>query len=143
MSLVFLLFAGLQVVLAQKTVTGTVTGSSDNQALAGVTVLVKGTSTGTVTAADGKYSIPVPNNQATLQFSFIGYTSQEVNVGTQAVVNVTLAESLTQVSEVVVTALGIKREAKSIGYAATQVNTQAMNGFLKYAALLACFRTLL
>jgi TonB-linked SusC/RagA family outer membrane protein len=126
MLLVFLLFAGLQVVLAQKTVTGTVTGSSDSQALAGVTVLVKGTSTGTTTGINGKYSIQVPENQAVLVFSFIGYTSQDVTVGNQTVVNVTLTESLTQVSEVVVTALGIKREAKSIGYAATQVNTQAI-----------------
>ncbi len=122
MLLVFLLFAGLQVVLAQKTITGTVIGSSDNQPLIGVTVLVKGTTQGAVTGIDGKYSISVPDNQAALQFSFIGFTTQEVNVGTQTVVNITLAEAVTVMNEVVVTALGIKRESKSLGYAATSVN---------------------
>jgi TonB-linked SusC/RagA family outer membrane protein len=126
MLLVFLLFAGLQVVLAQTTVTGTVKGSSDNLPLAGVTVLVKGTAIGTATGIDGKFSIQVPNNQAILQFSFIGFTTQEVLLGTQTVVNITLAEALTQMNEVVVTALGIKRESKSLGYAATSVNTEQM-----------------
>jgi TonB-linked SusC/RagA family outer membrane protein len=123
MLLVFLLFAGLQVVLAQKTITGTVTGSSDNLPIAGVTVLLKGTTIGSTTGIDGKYSVQVPNNQAVLQYSFIGYTSQEITVGSQSVVNVTLAEAVLQMNEVVVTALGIKRESKSIGYAATTVNT--------------------
>jgi TonB-linked SusC/RagA family outer membrane protein len=123
MFLVFLLFAGLQVVLAQKTITGTVTNATDNNPLAGVTVLVKGTTTGSLTDLDGKYSIPVPNNQAILSFSFIGFTSQEQTVGTQNVVNVSLAEAMLQMNEVVVTALGIKRESKSLGYAATTVNT--------------------
>jgi TonB-dependent SusC/RagA subfamily outer membrane receptor len=126
MLLVFLLFAGLQVVLAQKTVTGTVIGSSDNLPLAGVTVLVKGTAIGNTTGIEGKYSIQVPNNQSILQFSFIGFTTQEVIVGTQTVVNITLVEALTQMNEVVVTALGIKRESKSLGYAATSVNTEQM-----------------
>jgi TonB-linked SusC/RagA family outer membrane protein len=124
MLLVFLLFAGLQVVLAQKTITGTVTGSADNQPLAGVTVLLKGSTTGSLTDLDGKYSIPIPNNQAVLTFSFIGFTTQDVTVGTQTVVNVTLAEALMQMNEVVVTALGIKREAKSIGYSATSIDTK-------------------
>ena len=123
MMLVFLLFAGLQVVLAQKTVTGTVTGASDSQPLAGVTVLLKGSTIGASTGINGNYTIQVPNNESILVFSFIGFTTQEVTVGSQAVVNVTLAEALLQMNEVVVTALGIKREAKSIGYAATQVNT--------------------
>jgi TonB-linked SusC/RagA family outer membrane protein len=124
MLLVFLLFAGLQVVLAQRTITGTVSGSTDNQPLVGVTVLVKGTTAGSLTDVNGKYSISVPNNQATLTFSFVGFTPQELVVGSQNVINVTLTESMQQISEVVVTALGIKREAKSIGYAASQVNTQ-------------------
>lgn len=126
MLIVFLLFAGLQVVLAQKTITGTVSGSSDNLPLAGSTVRLKGTATGNTTGIDGKYSIQVPDNQAILQFSFIGFNSQEVTVGNQSVVNVSLAEALLEMNEVVVTALGIKRESKSLGYAATQVNTQAI-----------------
>jgi|WetSurMetagenome_2_1015567.scaffolds.fasta_scaffold05701_2 TonB-linked SusC/RagA family outer membrane protein len=122
--LVFLLYAGLQVVLAQKTITGRVTGSSDNLPLAGVTVVLKGTTTGNSTDNDGKYSIQVPNNQAILQFSFIGYTSQEVTVGDQSVLNVILAESITRMNEVIVTALGIKKESKRLGYSTATVNNE-------------------
>ena len=124
--LVFLLFAGLQVVFAQRTVTGRVTKSTDNSALPGVTVMVKGTATGTSTDADGKFSIAIPNNQAVLQFSFIGFTQKEVAVGNQAVVTTTLDESTLEMQEVVVTALGIKRESKSLGYSATAVKTDAL-----------------
>jgi iron complex outermembrane receptor protein len=126
MLLVFLLFAGLQVVLAQKTVTGTVTGASDSQPLAGVTVLLKGTTVGASTGINGNYSIQVPNNESVLVFSFIGFTTQELTVGGQTVVNVTLAESMLQMDEVVVTALGIRRESKKLGYAVTSVNTEEM-----------------
>ena len=79
--LVFLLFAGLQVAFAQRTVTGRVTAAADNTPLAGVTVLVKGSTSGVVTDADGRFSIPVPNNQAVLQFSFIGFTTRKYRLG--------------------------------------------------------------
>src|SRR5450759_3734138 len=121
MLLVLLLFAGLQVVLAQKTVNGTVTGTTDNLPLAGVTVLVKGTTTGNSTDIQGKFSIQVPNNQAILQFSFIGYTTQEVTVSDQTVLNIALTESMLQMDEVVVTALGIKRQTKALSYSATEI----------------------
>lgn len=121
MLLVLLLFAGLQVVLAQKTVNGTVTGTTDNLPLAGVTVLVKGTTTGNSTDIQGKFSIQVPNNQAILQFSFIGYTTQEVTVSDQTVLNIALTESMLQMDEVVVTALGIKRQTKALPYSATEI----------------------
>jgi TonB-linked SusC/RagA family outer membrane protein len=122
-TLVLLLFAGLQVALAQKTITGKVLGAADNNPLSGVTVVLKGTLVGSNTDASGNYSILVPNNQAILQFSFIGFTPQEVTVGNQSVINITLAETVTQMNEVVVTALGIKREAKSLGYSTATVNT--------------------
>ena len=120
-SLVFLLFAGLQVVLAQRTVTGTVTSSADNSVLAGVTVLLKGTTTGIVTDADGKYSVQVPDNSSVLVFSFIGYASQEITVGSQTAIDVSMAETMLQMNEVVVTALGIKRPTKALSYAAAEV----------------------
>src|SRR4030042_2767944 len=123
MLLVFLLFAGLQVVLAQKTITGKVTGAADKNPLTGVTVLLKSTTSGVLTAINGNYSIQVPNDQAVLQFSYIGFATQEVTVGTQNVMYITMAETMLQMSEVIVTALGIKRDTKSIGYAATSVNT--------------------
>ena len=121
--LVFLLLAGLQVAFAQKTVTGIVTTSADNSPLVGVTVQVKGTNTGAITDANGKFSISVPDDQAVLLFSFIGFEPKEVTVGGQSTIDISLNESVTMVSEIVVTALGIKREAKSIGYSATTVNT--------------------
>lgn len=124
--LVFLLFIGIQVVFAQRTVTGVVTSAADNSPLPGVTVVVKGTTTGIFTGPDGKYSLAVPNNQAVLQFSFIGFVSQEITVGTQTTINVTLAESTEQLDEVVVTALGISRESKSLGYAVTSVDNNVL-----------------
>lgn len=119
--LVFLLFAGLQVVLAQRTLTGRV-ADIQGQPLIGVTVLVKGTTIGTTTDIDGRFSIQVPNDQAVLQLSYVGYTSQEVAVGSQTAVNVALEESSLLMDEVVVTALGIKRESKTLGYATAVVN---------------------
>ena len=124
--LVFLLFTGVQVAFAQRTVTGRVTKSTDNTPLVGVTVLVQGTSTGTFSDANGGFSIQVPNNQAVLQFSFVGFKTKEVNVGTQTTVDVSLEETMLQMNEVVVTALGIRREAKKLGYAVTAVNTDEL-----------------
>ena len=124
--LVLLLFAGLQVAFAQRTITGRVTKTTDNTALAGVTVLVKGTTTGITTDINGRYSIPVPNNETILQFSFIGLTQKEVTVGTQTTIDVALEEAVKQMNEVVVTALGIKRESKSLGYSATSVKTDEL-----------------
>ena len=124
--LVLLLFAGLQVAFAQRTITGRVTKTTDNTPLAGVTVLVKGTTTGITTDINGRYSIPVPNNETILQFSFIGLTQKEVTVGTQTTIDVALEEAVKQMNEVVVTALGIKRESKSLGYSATSVKTDEL-----------------
>ncbi|NLA49318.1 MAG: SusC/RagA family TonB-linked outer membrane protein, partial [Bacteroidales bacterium] len=124
--LLFLLAAGLQGTIAQIPVTGRVTKSSDNTPLTGVTVLVKGTNVGNITDADGRYSITVPNNQAILQFSFIGFTPKEVTVGSQTTINVALDEALMQMDEVVVTALGISRESKSPGYAIATVDSKVL-----------------
>ncbi|MPR33010.1 SusC/RagA family TonB-linked outer membrane protein [Salmonirosea aquatica] len=106
-------------------VTGTVTGARENQPLPGVSVLVKGTNTGTTTNADGKFSVNA-GPSATLVFSFIGYSTQEVALNNRSSVNVTLEESATALSEVVVTALGIRKESKKLGYAATTVGSEAI-----------------
>ena len=124
--LVFLLFAGIQVAFAQRTVTGRVTAAKDNTPLAGVTVLVMGSTSGIVTDIDGRFSIPVPNNQAVLQFSFIGFTTKEVPVGTQSTFTISLEESITGLEEVVVTALGIRKESKSLGYSATPIKPDVL-----------------
>ena len=107
---------------AQQTlkVTGTVVSAADNSALPGLTVVVKGSTVGTVTNIDGKYSIDAPAD-GTLQFSFIGFTTQEVQVGGKTTIDVTMQVSTEAIDEVVVTALGIKREEKSLGYSVGKV----------------------
>lgn len=124
--LVLLLFSGLQVAFAQRTVTGRVTTATDGSVLPGVTVLVAGTTIGSLTDGDGRYSISVPDNQAVLRFSFVGYTEQTITVGSQSTINVVLEEALLQMDEVVVTALGITREQKSLGYAVTTVDNDVL-----------------
>src|SRR5690606_26960288 len=93
------------------TITGTVSDQNGNP-LPGVTVFLEGGSIGTVTDMEGRYSLSVPEG-STLVFSFVGYRSETRAIGSQSVINVTLQEDLTGLEEVVVTALGIKREAKS------------------------------
>ena len=103
-------------VLAQtRTVKGKVTAAKGD-GLPGVSVLIKGTTTGATTTADGDYSIVVPDEKAVLAYSFIGFQSQQITVGNQSVINVTLNEDTQQLGEVVVTALGIKKVARNIGY---------------------------
>jgi TonB-linked SusC/RagA family outer membrane protein len=105
-----------------KTVNGTVVAQSDNQPLPGVTVMIKGTATGTSTDFDGNFSITVPNAQTILVFSYVGFKPLEVVVGNQTQINVSLTEDTEHLDEVVVTALGIKREEKSLGYAVQEVS---------------------
>ncbi|MBA4053076.1 MAG: SusC/RagA family TonB-linked outer membrane protein [Marivirga sp.] len=104
------------------TVTGKVTSKSDGTALPGVNVFLKGTSTGTTTDSEGKYTLTVSGGSGVLAFSFIGFASQEISIGSQSEVNVVLEEDATQLSEVVVTALGITKDARKLGYAVTTVN---------------------
>lgn len=99
--------------------------STTGEPLPGVNVTVKGTTIGVNTGIDGTYTVEVPNSQATLQFSFIGYAPQEVIAGTQSVINITLAESMLQIDEVVVTAFGIKKEKKALAYAVQEVRGAA------------------
>jgi TonB-linked SusC/RagA family outer membrane protein len=105
--------------IAQRTVTGTVS-DNDGAPLIGATVFVRGTSTGTVTDIDGKYSIRIPAEANTLIFSYTGFETQEVAIGTQDVINVVLQQGIT-LSEAVVTALGVQREEKALGYAVQEV----------------------
>jgi TonB-linked SusC/RagA family outer membrane protein len=103
-------------------VSGTVTAQEDGQPLPGVNVLLKGTTNGTNTDSDGKYSLTVPDGGGTLVFSFIGYGIQEVPVSNQTTVNVVLVQEAQSLSEVVVTALGIEKSKVAIAYSLTEVN---------------------
>lgn len=109
---------------AQRTVSGRVTDTGGN-GMPGVNVIVKGTSVGTTTDAGGNYSINVAPEGTTLVFSFIGYATQEVEIGNRTSVNVAMEEDTRQLGEVVVTALGIERETKALGYSVTTVSGEA------------------
>jgi TonB-linked SusC/RagA family outer membrane protein len=119
---------GLNVLLAQnKEITGKVTSADDGGSIPGVSVSVKGTTLGAITDMDGNYRIKVPLDAKTLLFTFVGMASQEVSIGNQTTINVKLASENIAVEEVVVTALGIKRSEKSIGYSASTVNSDEIN----------------
>lgn len=105
--------------LAQ-TVSGTVTSSTDGQPLPGVSILVKGTNTGTTSDIQGNFTVTATPDQ-TLVLSFIGYSTKEVLVGNSTNLNITLSEDVSQLDEVVVTALGIEREKKELGYSVQDV----------------------
>ncbi|MDP9079913.1 MAG: SusC/RagA family TonB-linked outer membrane protein [Bacteroidota bacterium] len=111
--------------IVAKAVTGKVT-NENGVALPGVTVTEKGTHNVTTTNASGDYAINVANNGAVLVFTFIGYSPLEITVGNQAEVNVRMTSSASALNEVIVTALGIKREAKSLGYSAQKADVLAM-----------------
>jgi len=115
--------AGFSTLLSQtRTITGTVTSATEGEgALPGVTVTVKGTTTGTVTDINGKFSLSVPQNTVVLIFSYIGMKKQEVPVTGQNEINVVMESDVLGLDEVVVTALGISREKKSLGYSVQEV----------------------
>lgn len=93
--------------------------------LPGVSVLIKGTQRGTSTNSEGNFSLDVPDSGSpVLVFSFVGYQSKEVTVGSQSTINLALAPGDQSLSEVVVTALGIKKSAKSLGYATASVTPE-------------------
>lgn len=108
----------------ERTVTGRVTSAEDGSALPGVNVVLKGTTTGTVTDTDGNYSLSVPSQGGVLVFSFIGLLSQEVEVGGRSTVDLQMAQDVQQLNEVVVTALGEAKNAREIVYANQTVNAK-------------------
>ena len=122
-----LLFASMGVANAQnKVISGTVTGADDGQPIPGVTVMVTGTTIGVTTDLDGKYTLSVPVDARTLSFSFVGMVKQEIEISNQTVINVVLETASTALNEVVVTALGISREKKALGYAVQTVGGEAV-----------------
>ena len=128
-SLIWLVFALITTVSMtsfgqSRSLKGTVTSAEEKSGVPGVTIRVKGSSKGTLTDAQGAYSIAVSGNEV-LQFSMIGYTSKEVAVGNVSELNVVLAQDEKQLQEVVVTALGIKKDIRKIGVAIQSVDGSA------------------
>ncbi|MFN4147105.1 MAG: SusC/RagA family TonB-linked outer membrane protein [Runella sp.] len=108
------------VAYAQRMVTGVVT-SKDEGPLPGVNVLLKGSRVGVATDASGTYKISVPNDEAVLVFSFIGYGNQEIIVGSRSTINIDLIQDTKALQEVVVTAFGIEKEKKALGYTVQEI----------------------
>jgi TonB-linked SusC/RagA family outer membrane protein len=117
----FLLAFAISVWAQERTISGRVTSAEDGSALPGVNVMLKGTSTGTATDADGRYTLTVPTSGGVLVFSFIGLASREISIGDRATIDVSMALDVTQLSEVVVTALGLESDASRIGSATSKV----------------------
>ena len=123
----------------EKTITGQVTDLSNNETLPGVNVLVKGTTIGTVTDVEGNYRLDVPDDAEMLVFSSVGYTSEEVTIGNQTVINVTLSPDIQSLQEVVVVGYGTQQkrdlvsaistiDAEEIERVPTPSFTQALQG---------------
>ena len=100
---------------AQMNITGQIISKDDNQPLPGATVLLKGTTKGTLTGIDGKFSLSVNSEKDVLVFSMIGYASQEITVGTQLVINVSLETQVTGLEEVVVIGYGVVKKSDLTG----------------------------
>lgn len=105
---------------AQITITGTVI-DNNKEPIIGASVSVKNSTIGTMTDINGKYSIVAPGTNDILVFSYLGYSMQEVAIGSKKVIDVKLASDEQMLNEVVVTALGMKREAKALGYSMTEL----------------------
>ncbi|HTN67882.1 MAG TPA: SusC/RagA family TonB-linked outer membrane protein [Dysgonamonadaceae bacterium] len=109
-----------QISAQQRVVNGTVT-DIENLPLAGVTVMVKGSALGTITDVNGEYSISGLPDNGVLVFSFIGMKTQEVNSSNRTIINVLMEEESIGIDEVVVTALGIRKDAKALAYSVTKL----------------------
>lgn len=125
-----LLIMSWQLRAQEITVTGTVRDADDGNGIPGVNVSVKGTQYGTITDSDGGYRLAIEQG-ATLIFSFIGYTTEEIPVGSLSVVDVRLHLTSETLGEVVVTALGIERDERSLGYSVGEIKGDDMNGVVQ------------
>nr|HPH20423.1 TonB-dependent receptor plug domain-containing protein [Haliscomenobacter sp.] len=111
---------------AQGTVKGTVTSKTDGLPLPGVNILVKGRTVGTVTEVDGRFSLQVSPGE-TLTLSYTGFATQEVQVTNQTELNIVLVEDVLTMQEAVITALGISKESRKLGYAVSTINGDQLN----------------
>lgn len=116
-----LLLFNLQL-FSQVPLSGTVTDGESGTFLIGATVSIEGTAVGTITDINGKFTITAPSDTDVILFSFIGYETQRLTIGSQRDFNITLLVDATQLEEVMVTALGIRREKKSLGYSVQDVS---------------------
>lgn len=129
----FTLFALLLALLSMqasaqdRTITGKVISSQDNLGIPGVSVVVVGTTIGTVTDIDGNYKLNVPSTAKTIRLSSVGMKIKEIDLSASNNIDVTLEEDIMKLDEVVVTALGVSKEKKSLGYSIQSVNADNLN----------------
>ncbi|MEC7265481.1 MAG: SusC/RagA family TonB-linked outer membrane protein, partial [Bacteroidota bacterium] len=128
--MVFAVLFSIQAAMAQ-TITGTVSDATGTP-LPGVNIVEKGTSNGVTSDFDGNYSITVSSSDAILVYSYLGYKPFESSISGRSTINVSLEEDTQLLDEVVVTALGISREKKSLGYAVTEVESEQINTVKDY-----------
>jgi TonB-linked SusC/RagA family outer membrane protein len=107
---------------SSRRVTGTIKQGTDNAPIPGVNVLIKGSTLGTTSDNNGRYSLEVSGTNSVLIYSFIGYKTEEVTVGNRSTIDVTMTENAEMLQEAVVTALGIKREERSLGYSVGKID---------------------
>jgi len=105
-----------------RTVSGRIISEEDAMGLPGVSIIIKGTVVGTVTNIDGGFSLSGIKSTDTLLISFMGYESQEIVIGKQQIINIFMRVSANELGEVVVTALGIKRQQREIGYSTQKID---------------------
>ena len=109
-----------------RTITGTVKSGSDATTMPGVSVFAKGTTIGAITDINGKYSLDIPKDKTVIVFSSIGFKTQEITLTGSNIVDATIEEDIMKLDEVVVTALGISKERKSLGYSTQQVQSSQL-----------------
>jgi TonB-linked SusC/RagA family outer membrane protein len=108
-------------ILQQQKITGLILDASTKEPLIGVNVVADGTNIGVISDANGKYSIDIPAGCEALKFSYVGYNSERIGISGKSSIDVTLIPDITKLGEVVVVALGIKRDKKALAYSVTEV----------------------
>ncbi len=133
--LVILFMTGIQAIMAQtKAISGSVTAASDGAALPGVSVVVKGTTIGTVTDVNGKYQLVIPASSAVLQFSFIGMKSQEQAIGNQTTINAVLEDDVFGIDEVVVSGVASETPRKKLAVSVGKVGEKELKEVPAFSA---------
>jgi TonB-linked SusC/RagA family outer membrane protein len=127
LNLILLMFLSVQISLAQQVITGTVT-SSNGEAIPGVSVVVKGTSNGTITDVNGSFSINVQGNNATLIFTTIGFTKTEKVVGSETSINVQMQEDVQNLDEIVISGLASTTKRGNLANAISTISAKDLSG---------------
>jgi len=128
-TLLQVLIVSFGVFAQQRTIKGVVTSEEDGATIPGVSVIVTGSQNiGTITDIEGKYSLFIPVDAESITFSFVGMETQSVAIGESDVINVVLKSSVKAIDEVVVTALGIKRQVKALGFSAQEIGGDDLSG---------------